>query len=167
VGHTALHPYICVAILTITGMSMAEAASEDECAIWLCLPGGFPPGCESAHGAMHKRLRHGKHPLPELNSCVQGSDAPVNADASYGKEPYVSCRAGYTMIRGDHDPRDGQAAECVSDESVYDPFTGNRPADTYGAEVRPNNGRYVVITIDGQVIPSQSDNADPSGRIFY
>ena len=33
-----------------------QAASEDECAIWLCLPGGFPSGCGGAKSAMLKRL---------------------------------------------------------------------------------------------------------------
>ena len=46
------------------------AASQDECAIWLCVPTGFPSGCSSAKSAMIDRIKHFKSPLPSLSSCV-------------------------------------------------------------------------------------------------
>lgn len=50
-----------------------QAASEDECAIWLCLPGGFPSGCGGAKSAMLKRVKKGKSPLPDFVSCAVNS----------------------------------------------------------------------------------------------
>ncbi len=50
-----------------------HAASQNECAIWLCLPGGFPGGCEAAHAAFIKRITHKpkpKPPLPAFGSCT-------------------------------------------------------------------------------------------------
>ncbi len=35
---------ITAAILFSVAGNMASAASQDECAIWLCLPSGFPSG---------------------------------------------------------------------------------------------------------------------------
>ncbi|WP_282610803.1 hypothetical protein [Pelagibius sp. Alg239-R121] len=52
------------------------AASQDECAIWLCLPGGFPGGCEAAYAAFIKRINHTpkpKPPLPPFSSCDNGN----------------------------------------------------------------------------------------------
>ena len=48
----------------------SQAASEDECAIWLCLPTGFPDGCSSAKSAFIKRVKKLKPPLPDFFSCM-------------------------------------------------------------------------------------------------
>lgn len=49
--------------------------NQDECSIWLCLPGGFPEGCGKALSAMKKRLKKGKSPLPSFSSCsADGND---------------------------------------------------------------------------------------------
>lgn len=49
----------------------AKAASEDECAIWLCAPAGFGPSeCSPARSAMISRVRDFKPPLPPLSACM-------------------------------------------------------------------------------------------------
>lgn len=48
----------------------AFGASQDECSIWLCLPGGFPEGCGAAHSAMMSRIRHRHPPLPDFEECA-------------------------------------------------------------------------------------------------
>ncbi|WP_321273645.1 conjugal transfer protein TraL [uncultured Vibrio sp.] len=52
------------------------AASEDECAIWLCLPTGFPSGCSGAKRAFVKRIKKFKPPLPNFASCLFSGDVP-------------------------------------------------------------------------------------------
>lgn len=61
-----------LAVLSMMAFSAqpAAAASQDECSIWLCAPGGFPAGCEKAKTAMLKRIKKGKSPLPEFSSCA-------------------------------------------------------------------------------------------------
>lgn len=145
----------------------AKAASQDECAIWICLPGGFPSGCGDAHSAFKKRLKKGKSPLPSWGSCTV-SDAgtpPVDASASYGKEPYFPCRDGYRLVRGKREREMGVLpALCVSLETRR-----GEPVDTYLAQKRPNGGRFVTYRINGEVIhPFDSAGnriADP--RFFY
>lgn len=57
--------------------------NQDECAIWLCLPAGFPQGCGSAHKAMLKRLKKGRSALPDFNSCAIGdAEQPEHGFAS-------------------------------------------------------------------------------------
>lgn len=58
--------------MTLTASGLSRAASQDECAIWLCLPLGFAPSdCDGPVKAMLKRLAHipPKGPLPPFSSC--------------------------------------------------------------------------------------------------
>ncbi len=70
-----------VVLITLFGVTTSmispsvQAASEDECAIWLCLPGGFPSGCGGAKSAMLKRVKKGKSPLPDFVSCAVKGDS--------------------------------------------------------------------------------------------
>lgn len=67
-------------VFLFTGMvflfpvNQAVAASDDECAIWLCLPAGFGEGCGAAHKAFKNRLKKRKSPLPSWGSCAVGDD---------------------------------------------------------------------------------------------
>ena len=45
-------------------------ANDADCAIWLCLPTGFPSGCEEAKDAFKDRIKNFKSPLPALSSCL-------------------------------------------------------------------------------------------------
>lgn len=73
---TKKHALKTLAALSFVAFSMqsANAASQDECAIWLCAPGGFPSGCEAAKKAMFKRIKKGKSPLPDFSSCAVKDD---------------------------------------------------------------------------------------------
>jgi hypothetical protein len=76
---------LSISFLSIFGLNSfnALAASQDECAIWICLPGGFPSGCGAAHSAMVKRLSKLKSPLPSFSSCVVASDTPGSSNMSF------------------------------------------------------------------------------------
>lgn len=60
----------------------ARAASEDECAIWLCLPNGFGEGCGAAKSAFKSRIKHHKSPLPAWHECAI-DDGSGNDEAPY------------------------------------------------------------------------------------
>lgn len=88
----------------------AQAASQDECAIWLCLPAGFGEGCSGAHNAFKKRLRKGKSPLPSWNSCVEGN-AP---------EPYNYTRKYKTYTNyGKGKIRESNGRNCPTNGIIY------------------------------------------------
>lgn len=63
---------VAVAASLAAWMPPANAASEAECSIWLCLPGGFPLGCAAAFSAFISRVTHipPKPPLPSWGSCA-------------------------------------------------------------------------------------------------
>lgn len=71
----------------------ARAASSDECAIWLCMPDGFKSSeCSGPHRAFTKRIRKGKPPLPDLQSCSSGG----NGKYQTGYQRLENCQQGYT-----------------------------------------------------------------------
>ena len=74
--------------------SPANAASQDECAIWLCLPGGFPAGCSAAYAAMIERIEDRKPPLPDFGSCAGTSvlQHETRLSFGYGVAAYVPTR---------------------------------------------------------------------------
>lgn len=80
-------------VFSVFGIEV-QAVSQNECAIWLCLPGGFPSGCGAAHSAMMSRIRDGKSPLPNFSSCAvnppKGSGSHMTA--TFGPAAYVPQR---------------------------------------------------------------------------
>lgn len=85
-----------LAALSLAAFSVqaATAASQDECSIWLCAPGGFPAGCEAAKKAMFKRIKKGKSPLPNFSSCaVKDENTGTNpGDFSYTFDRVIRIR---------------------------------------------------------------------------
>ena len=43
-----------VPVFSVGFSQKSYAASQDECAIWLCLPGGFPAGCSAAYESIRR-----------------------------------------------------------------------------------------------------------------
>lgn len=76
-----------VSVLSTTYSPPTQAASDDECGIWLCLPTGFIQGCGGAFSAFKDRIRHFKSPLPGFNECLANG-------ASAGEDTF-SARSGY------------------------------------------------------------------------
>ncbi|MDA8094883.1 MAG: conjugal transfer protein TraL [Betaproteobacteria bacterium] len=128
----------------------AFAASQNECAIWLCLPDGFPSGCGAAHSAMINRIRHRKSPLPDFGSCSANPRAVGGARLSYqqGYAAYIppheecsydwfgtptSCsRVPAQYVDGQwctfDDGGSGTPAGCTGTASFIKVFTGGRQA---------------------------------------
>lgn len=71
-------------LLPVTWSTPTLAASQDDCAIWLCLPTGFPSGCGKAKSAFLKRVRKFKPPLPNIASClIKKSEIPPEIRNAY------------------------------------------------------------------------------------
>lgn len=75
-------------VLIFSVVTPSYAASQDECSIWLCLPGGFPSGCGGAKSAMIDRIKHRKSPLPDWSECSKSGDQP-NTNLRY-REGYAA-----------------------------------------------------------------------------
>jgi len=116
------------------------AASQDECAIWLCLPAGFPSGCGSAESAFKKRIKHHKSPLPAFNSCAVESSSKMNY--TMGKIVYIppsTCGTfggGYYGFGG-----------CTS-------FAGGWVKDGSCPTIGCITKRYIDIKVDGKEVGS-------------
>lgn len=127
------------------------AVSTAECEIWLCLPGGFPSGCEPAHSAFRSRIKSGKPPLPPLSAC--GSNSTSNYKMGY--EPYENCKTGFKLQADSHysaAERSSAGAKCVETECQN--YTGfgrdrERVCDKYDA-VRKPKPHFIQLWMDGQ-----------------
>ncbi|WP_298642587.1 hypothetical protein [uncultured Cardiobacterium sp.] len=93
-----------------------NANVSDDCAIWLCLPAGFPDGCEGAKKAFKKRMRRGRAPMPPFEQCAVGDDGQpmqnndkftyklqswvkISLKGSTTYEPGTSCRTQHGDFR--------------------------------------------------------------------
>lgn len=87
----------------------AQAASEDECSIWLCLPTGFGEGCGGAKSAFKHRIKKGKSPLPDLGECaLQGKTGIPDVDnAILGGESQFTSNNGIAAGFKDKPPQKG------------------------------------------------------------
>lgn len=95
---TAIKLLSIAAIMTTASFAptVSFAASQDECKIWLCLPGGFPSGCGGAESAMKGRVKKGKSPLPAFSSCTaDGSSQGMSSSSGRAAE----IRNGQSWVR--------------------------------------------------------------------
>ena len=148
---------VLAVVLSGAGLSISQTAlaiDEDDCGIWLCLPQGFPGGCEPPYAAYIKRITHKpkpKPPLPAFGRCTTG-----DASGQYfieGFVPYVPCRAGYTFSTGDRD----NPAKCSKE--VRRGKDGDTVTDSYNAIANPHP-YFVQVYIDGK--PTQHYGIGPT-----
>ena len=70
---------------------------DNKCAIWLCLPTGFPKGCSGAKREAIRRIRHHKSPLPPLSPCLASSNLTSfkgsNISSNEGIAAYIPANA--------------------------------------------------------------------------
>lgn len=128
---------------------LVQAASEDECAIWLCLPAGFGEGCGGAKSAFLDRVRHGKSPLPDFASCAIDSANSGGSQLTYesGKGAWLPERkvcVAYAHGHGDEwcTRYETRPAEFVKGQSCIDNNDTHYPPGCIGR-------RYIDVKIDG------------------
>lgn len=133
----------------------AKAASEAECAIWLCLPGGFPTGCSAAYSAFKSRIKKGRPPLPDLSSCTIGPDGKSsNGIYETGYEYFEPCKEGYTLRQTNY----GIVSSGVCERKSCGGFWREncQVQDRYEA-IRRAKPSYVKMWVDSQYL----------GQFFY
>lgn len=130
---------------TVTIPSPVKAASQDECAIWLCLPGGFPAGCGAAKAAMVRRIKHHKPPLPPFSACaVEGGD-----------DSRMSFKRGVAALIGEQREciREGRTGAdewaCVEWRTIPAHYKKGFWGRT-GKDGCLGNYRYIEVFIDGE-----------------
>lgn len=151
-----LLPFVALAIfMSFIVPSRTYAASEAACAIWLCLPGGFPSGCSAAHSEFKHRIKKGKPPLPDLGSCTTGPNGEkANGSYQLGYEIFEPCKEGYVLEQSNSTGLYMANGRCVLKQcNGYSGWNRNNciTRDSYAAvrRVQPN---YVKMWVDGQYI---------------
>ncbi len=133
--------------------SASFAASQAECAIWLCLPGGFPAGCAAAHAAMIDRIKDFKPPLPPFASCAVDDGSNVNTSIDFSTAALIEEHPECSRYQ----PWDRDFTDCAKWEWVPRKFVkktrcligpegANEPPHCIGTYY------YVDVFIDGDLI---------------
>jgi len=141
----------CLGVLSISLWNPlpAKAASENDCAIWLCLPAGFPSGCGGAYNAFKDRIKHGRAPLPNLLSCTTGPNGEgVDGKYQLGREPFELCDEGYVLREENND--DFMSASCVATNCASSQWGGDEQSycEHYDA-IQRSKPRYIKMWVDG------------------
>ncbi|WP_427047351.1 conjugal transfer protein TraL [Halomonas casei] len=140
----------------------AHAASEDECAIWICAPGGFAPSeCGPARSAMISRVKDLKPPLPPLSACMV--DPPAGAGGG-GSSSTLSGQDGIAAYIPERRVCDrwtwvsNERQECSSWRTEPERYVKGvrcRTTNNDAAEQVPSGctrtARYVEVYIDGEL----------------
>ncbi len=132
----------------------AKAESQDACAIWLCLPGGFPSGCSGAHSEFKHRIKKGKPPLPPLANCTV--DGKTDGRYEMGREIWEACKDGY-VLRESSQSGGREEAKCYEKNCAPEGYRSSRYyCESYEAvkRMKPN---FVKMWVDGEYL----------GQFFY
>ena len=148
---------ICISALLLFLPVKVQANSEDACAIWICLPGGFPQGCGGAYSEFKHRIKKGRSPLPELSSCTTGPNGEkVSGHYQLGYERYEPCKDGYTLVEKRQSYHSNQAA-CYRSNCAPNEYRENDyRCENYQATLRPKPN-FVKMWVDGDYL----------GQYFY
>lgn len=133
-----------------------KASSQDACAIWICLPGGFPSGCAGAYSEFKKRIKKGRDPLPKLSSCTTGPNGErVDGHYQLGYERFEPCEDGYVL----RERRQGYRATegvCYLTQCAPSQLQENNICENYQAILRPKP-HFVKMWVNGEYL----------GQYFY
>lgn len=156
-----MRKFTCISVLcllTLLGLvSSSKAASQDECAIWLCLPGGFPQGCGGAYNAFKNRLKKRKAPLPSFSSCAIDG----NGNYKLGREDYKPCADGYELIYTRYEWNSMRAAVCFSTKKECVELRKGRVEYAAGCKPLQAERRVKVNYVEMWV------NDENIGKFFY
>lgn len=149
---------ILMAGLLLIHSKVAMASSQDACAIWICLPGGFPSGCSGAYSEFKKRIKKGRDPLPKLSSCTTGPNSErVDGHYQLGYERFEPCDDGYVLRERRQGYRATQGV-CYRSQCAPQQYQENYNyrCENYQAVIRPKP-HYVKMWVDGAYL----------GQYFY
>lgn len=134
---------LTLSVLALTAALCAPelscAASDDECAIWLCAPSSFPsPYCNGAYSAFKKRIKKGKSPFPSLSSCTEDGQNPDGIVGKTGDAAYVPTHSETRCLRYEKkEYRTAYGAPAYKDVCV--------DRETYTVPAKYIDGRVCVI----------------------
>lgn len=129
------------------------AASQDECAIWLCLPSGFSPAaCAAAQAAMIRRVTHFPHPkpaLPPFHDCEYKGTLPSGDESEMtSKEGPAAYIPTYKVCTRWSYDRVMETRTCIETKTI--PTTIVKNSGCMGDVPACTNIRYAQTYMDGQ-----------------
>lgn len=130
----------------------AAAASQAECAIWLCLPSGFgPSACGAAKDAFRDRISppDPESPLPPFSECAVQSTGGSNSGGDLSYSQGVSAYVPQQRVCTDHRTRWGwgDRRHCSQWTTVPAHYVDGQWCPFSG---RFNDKRHITEVVNGQ-----------------
>lgn len=149
---TLLATSALVAASLISYPSQSYAASQDECAIWICAPGGFPQGCGAAYSAMISRIKDFKPPLPPFAACA--INPPVGSgshmSASHGFAAHIAQRNVCVIYRSW-----GDSEHCMEYKTIPAHYVKGTTCQITDGDHNPpgctHTKRFIEVFIEGNL----------------
>ncbi|MDG4868601.1 conjugal transfer protein TraL (plasmid) [Guyparkeria sp. 1SP6A2] len=142
-----------IAATTTAMIPTASAASQDECAIWICLPGSFAPSeCSGPKKAMKDRIKDKKPPLPPFSSCAKEDDRTGKMSYDYSFAAYVPTRQVCTDTFYYGDDNDCMNWKTVSSHWVKGTWCNYNENGTSDPEGCTRTGRFIDVKVDGEKV---------------
>ncbi len=166
IKHAVVGVLLAGTVLSVS--QTAQAINEADCAIWLCLPQGFPGAdCKPPLREYIRRItsKPPKPPLPSMGSCVVGlnSGSSQSLNGFYyteGREEYYPCKSGYTF-RPATGGKDGTPATCSKSRQNN---KGDTITESYNA-IKREHPEYVIVYVDGK--PQKHPGTGPTRGSFW
>ncbi|WP_394213485.1 conjugal transfer protein TraL [Enterovibrio calviensis] len=139
---------IAIMISPFPVIKPAQAESDAACAIWLCLPTGFPSGCGDAKSEFKKRLKKFKPPLPLLTSCIVKSDVGGGSNMNSNEGYAARYPASTECVK-----RPANATGCIEWQTT--PARTIEGESCHDRDDTCTDLKYVEVTIDGEITGSR------------
>lgn len=105
------------------------AASDDACAIWMCLPTGFGEGCSGPHKEFRKRTRRHQPAMPPWPSCEKESEyTPVIRDTYTNKTGVATVIPAHTICAR-RDKNSCISTQYIEEQIIKDERCARRSKD--------------------------------------
>ena len=163
-----LKVFFVFAFLSVAPMKQAKAASDLDCGIWICLPGGFPAGCGPYYARFLWRIHRKRRlpPLVPLGSCAGLAAAELAAagipastfkepQVNYGREDYYECKENYSLFIIPQSRDEDGSATCRNNNNACQTTRGRDDSidrslcNDYPARERTKKN-YVDIKFEGR-----------------
>ncbi len=165
-------------LLGVNAMAASDSIMsnrENECAIWLCLPGGFVSGCENAYSAYIKRITsftskgaRNYTDLPRFDLCVDPNPEGIE-DYNIGEDSEITYNSGYEVYMPAYNTctrwkksKTKESKTCaavqttpartfISDEKYHEYQTIEVGQEEYTTHYAPTR-HYAEVLVDGAAV---------------
>ncbi|MGF1907624.1 hypothetical protein [Aliivibrio salmonicida] len=119
--HLPLSFLLCLPLfISLTYSPPLMAASDDACAIWMCLPTGFGEGCDGPHREFRKRTLKHQPAMPRWSSCQKETEVGPPVRDVYTNKTGVAAVIPAHTVCARHDKNGCLSSQYIEEKIIKD-----------------------------------------------